>query len=120
MPPKATKPPTKRPAGTAVTSSSKRLRGRGRGTATQPIEFSDTQISLPTRSSPRKDLAESQATQGALSSTFEERLRDAQDEDTIFVLEEDSKAATAAITEAINAEADSLLPSTFANNLEGI
>ena len=120
MPSKATKPPTKRPAGTAVTSSSKHLRGRGRGTATQPIEFNDTQISLPTRTSPRKDLAESQATQGALSSTFEERLRDAQDEDTILVPEEASEAATAAITEAIDAEADSLILSSFADNLEGI
>jgi hypothetical protein len=104
---------------TAVTSSSKRLRG-GRGTATQPIEFSDTQISLPTRSSPRKDLVESQATQGALLLTFEERLRDAQDEDTIFVQEEDSEAAMAAITEAIDGEADSLFPSSFADDLEGI
>jgi hypothetical protein len=47
-------------------------------------------------------------------------LRDAQDEDTIFALEEDSEAATAAITKAINAEANSLLSSSFANNLEGI
>jgi hypothetical protein len=120
MPPKATKPPTKRPAGTTVTSSSKRLRGRGRGTATQLIEFSDTQISLPTRTAPRKDLAESQATWGALSSTFEERLRDAQDKDTNFVSEENSEAATAAITEAIDAEADSLLSSSFAADLKGI
>jgi hypothetical protein len=54
----------------------------------QPIEFSDTQISLPTRSSPRKDLAEGQSNWGALSSTFEERLRVAQDEDAIFVVDQ--------------------------------
>jgi hypothetical protein len=47
-------------------------------------------------------------------------LRDAQDEDTILVLEEDSEAATAAITQAIDAEADSLLSSSFADGLEGI
>jgi hypothetical protein len=47
-------------------------------------------------------------------------LRDAQDEDTIFAPEEDSEAATAAITEAIDAEADSLLSSSFADDLEGI
>jgi hypothetical protein len=47
-------------------------------------------------------------------------LRDAQDKDTIFVPEEDSEAATAAITEAIDAEADSLLSSSFADDLKGI
>jgi hypothetical protein len=82
--------------------------------------ISDTQISVPTRTSPRKDLAESQATQGALLSTFEERLRDGQDEDTIFLPEEDSEAATAAITEAIDAETNSLLSSSFTDDLEGI
>jgi hypothetical protein len=41
--------------------------------------------------------------------TFEERLRDAIDEDAIFVPEEGSVAATVAITEAVNTEVDSLL-----------
>jgi hypothetical protein len=36
------------------------------------------------------------------------------------VLEEDNEAATAAITEAIDAEAESLIPSSFADDLEGI
>jgi hypothetical protein len=44
--------------------------------------------------------------------TFEERLRDAIDKDAIFVLEEGSVAATAAITKAVNIELDSLFPNS--------
>jgi hypothetical protein len=36
------------------------------------------------------------------------------------VLEEDNEAATAAITEAFNPEVDSLIPSSFADDLKGI
>ena len=56
----------------------------------QFIKFSDTQISLPTRLSPRKDLAEGQANWGALSLTFEERLHGAQDKGTIFVVDQNA------------------------------
>ena len=52
--------------------------------------------------------------------TFKERLRNAIDKDTIFVLEEGSVAATVAITEAVNTEVDSLFPGSWANDLEGI
>jgi TPP-dependent pyruvate/acetoin dehydrogenase alpha subunit len=44
--------------------------------------------------------------------TFEERLRDARDEDTIFMPKEGSEAATVAITEAVDTEADSFFPSS--------
>ena len=66
---------------------------------------------------------ESQVTQSiqrASSVTFEERLRDAIDEDSIFVPEEGSVAATVAITKAVNTEVDSLFPDSWADDLEGI
>jgi hypothetical protein len=109
-PPNITNTPAKRAAATAATTSTKRYKAKG--TASQPIEVSDTQIALPTRLSPRKALVENQVTQSiqrASSVTFEERLRDAIDEDAIFVPEEGSVAATVAITEAVNTEVDSLL-----------
>jgi hypothetical protein len=52
--------------------------------------------------------------------TFEERLRDAIDEDTIFMPKEGSEAATVAITKAVNTEANSFFPSSWADDLEGI
>ena len=52
--------------------------------------------------------------------TFEERLRDAVDEDAIFVPGESSVAATVAITKAVNTKVDSLFPNSWADDLEGI
>jgi hypothetical protein len=120
-PPNITNTPAKRAAATAATTSTKRYKAKG--TASQPIEVSDTQIALPTRLSLRKALVENQVTQSiqrASSVTFEERLRDAIDEDAIFVPEEGSVAATVAITEAVNTEVDSLFPDSWADDLEGI
>jgi hypothetical protein len=120
-PPKTTNIPAKRAAATAATTSTKRRKAKG--TASQPIKVSDTQMTLLTRLSPRKALVESQATQstqGASSVTFEERLRDAMDEDTIFMPKEGSEAATVAITKAVDTGADSFFPSSWADDLEGI
>jgi hypothetical protein len=100
-PPKITTTPAKCAAARAATTSTKRYKTKG--TASQLIEVSDTEIALPTRLLPHKALVESQATQSiqrALLVTFEEHLRDAIDKDAIFVLEEGSVAATVAITEA--------------------
>jgi hypothetical protein len=101
VPPNIMTTPAKRAAAMAATTSTKRHKTKG--TASQLIEVSDTQIALPTRLSPCKALVESQATQSiqrVLLVTFEEHLRDAIDKDEIFVLEEGSVAATVAITEA--------------------
>jgi hypothetical protein len=108
-----------RTAAPAVIPASKRQRG----TATQPIEVSDTQVSLPTHLSPRKALAASQAAiEDSLSPTFESQLRDALGEAVIIAPVEGSKAATVETTKAVEEEEElnNSFGRNFADNLEGI
>lgn len=107
-------------AAPAASSSSKRQRSGD--TLSQAITF-DTQATLPTRSSrlsPRRALADSQATPSS-PPTFESQLRDVLDEDTLFAPPiESSKAATIATTEAVVEDASELHASSFADNVEGL